>query len=274
MFPYYSEEARNQLGLPDSPVIHLAITKLADKLMSFASGTRFSADIIRITALRAASGCVQDESPFECAVLKFRVSLDLPADAAAADEAYRTTRTDWLGQAMAEIKAAGIDPGADARRMATPYGWNESLARKPEDSAAQESAESQAPRTVVDEHGRTWALPIDYEGMNALLNRYGRLHGLPSPAVWAGFGRHGRTDTLRMLMLRGAEGERINLAARALALGPIAPRRNIPGLTAKGVKRSAEELQRIWAREDKWDRNIVEALRTEAAAQRERGYVD
>jgi hypothetical protein len=41
-FPYQSSEATSQLGIPDSPEIHLAITMLAERLIPLVEGTTLS----------------------------------------------------------------------------------------------------------------------------------------------------------------------------------------------------------------------------------------
>ena len=73
-----------------------------------------------------ASGTVLERLPFECAAATFLSTLVGAAepDFEASDLAYRTKRTDWLGEAMAAIVADGHDPGPDARPWATRYGWN------------------------------------------------------------------------------------------------------------------------------------------------------
>jgi len=123
-FLHYSAEARSLLGLPDSPVIHLAVTRLVDMLLPHSEGAPLSQRAVRITAFRSASGGALESLPFECVVGEFRSTLNLPADMEASEIAYRTKRTDWLGQARDDIVAAGGDPGRNAHRMATRYGWD------------------------------------------------------------------------------------------------------------------------------------------------------
>lgn len=268
MFPHYSEEARSQLGLPDSPVLHLAITKLADELMPFAEGAKVEARIIRITALRTASGAVREYLPLECAIYTFRTTLELPADPAASKEAYRTVRRNWMREAKAAIEAEGLDPGPNAVRMATAYGWN------PDPPPLPPKAEAGTPRTLTDEHGRTWTLPADSDAAFDLLNAYGRRHGRISRAVTEAFRRHGQMNTLRMLAMRGAEGECINLAARALALGPIPPVQLGLPPPRPGLPSPEERLKRFTEAQAKRDLEHLAALDAEAEEMRRRGYLD
>jgi hypothetical protein len=217
-----------------------------------------------------------EELPFEQVAFDFCSNLELPCDANAAAAAMRTTRTDWLGLATAKIRAAGIDTGPDAARMATPYGWNAELAQRNVEPAAPRSVLTDAERTVFDERGRAWTLPADVAGMKESLNAYGQTFGhRPSDAVMAAFRRHaGGWRTLWMLVLRGVEGERLNLAARALALGPIPPLRQVLSPTSSGVPRSEEFKQRKWAANDERDRYLVQVLEAEAEEFRALGYAD
>lgn len=116
---------------------------------------------------------------------------------------------------------------------------------------------------VVDEHGRLWVLPPDLAGMRALWVRYVRLHGRLSPAVDETFLRHRQLDQLRMLMLRCVEGEPVNLAARALALGPVPPRPRHPSWPA----------DRPWFR-DVEDARTREELVREDLRMRAAGYAE
>ncbi len=276
MFPYFSEEARSQLGLPDSPVLHHTITNLADRLMPFAKESKHELRIVRISALRTASRAALEELPFEWVLFLFCTGLDLSCDRQAAEAAYRTTRTDWLALSVATIRATGMDLGPETSRMATPYGWNAAQSERADISANAKPMASEVDRTVVDELGRTWVLPEGVAGLKELLNSYGRaMDHRPSDAVMAAFRRHpGRMNTLWMLVMRGAEGERLNLAARALAIGPIPPLRQVPGPPPDGVTRPVDFLHRRWAANDERDRQLVEALRAEAEDSRTAGHTD
>lgn len=99
--------------------------------------------------------------------------------------------------------------------------------------------------------------------MKGLHERYVRLHGRLSSAVDETFVRHRRLNELRMLLLRCTEGEAINLAARALALGPV-PRIPAPA---------------SWPKNHPWVRDVMDEQRREEVeheAQRMRlaGYAD
>lgn len=120
-FLHHNVEASRQLGLPDSPTIHLAITKIADRLMLLAPGSPLPAQDCLIQALRTASGAALFRWPMESAEWEFRLRTDQVGDEPQPE--LGKDRPDWLGQARAEIIASGEDPGPDARRQASPYGW-------------------------------------------------------------------------------------------------------------------------------------------------------
>lgn len=123
---------------------------------------------------------------------------------------------------------------------------------------------------VVDERGATWVLPGTTAAMKLLLNEYGRVHGsLPSRAVQVAFRRHGQLDQLRMLVLRGAEGERINLAARALALGPMPPLVRALPQGRQGWPDPHEVRERLDALQGRRDAECTADLRAEAGAEAE-----
>lgn len=271
MFPHYCADARQHLGIPDSPVIHLAIATVADQLMPLSSGTTLTPDLVRITALRCASGAALNQMPFECAVLEFRQSLgiDIEADRAAADQAFRTVRTDWLRAAKEQIVAEGHDPGPDAQRMATAYGWNPSPPAPPAPLPTPKLAE-----TMVDETGRAWRMPTTNEELFDLLNQFGRLHGRPSRAVHEAFRRHHQLDAMRLLVVRGAEGQCLNLAARALALGAWPPIVRTSTTARPGWPGRAEQLRKLQEEDAKRDRQLHAELEAEADTFRAKGYAD
>lgn len=124
-FPYQSSEARSELGIPDSPEIHLAITGLAERLIPLAEGASKSDAAIRIAALRTASGAVLFRYPFEMVVIRFRVNLGLPVDQNDIDAAAKLAPTDWLGQAAQHLRMEGVETAQNFGKQASPYGWRE-----------------------------------------------------------------------------------------------------------------------------------------------------
>lgn len=57
-FPYQSSELSKELGVPDSPLVHLAISSLAERLLPTAETAFSDTRIQRIQALRSASYAV------------------------------------------------------------------------------------------------------------------------------------------------------------------------------------------------------------------------
>lgn len=53
-FPYQSFELSNELGVPDSPLVHLTISSLAEQLLPTAEAALSETRMQRIQALRAA----------------------------------------------------------------------------------------------------------------------------------------------------------------------------------------------------------------------------
>ena len=124
-FPYQSSEATSQLGLPDSPEIHLAVTRLAERLIPLAVGDNLpDSRAIRITALRSASGGVLFSYPFEEVVTRFRLNLGLHIEQDEIDRSVvPSAKTDWLGQAVQDLKAEGVEIPISFRRQVSHYGW-------------------------------------------------------------------------------------------------------------------------------------------------------
>lgn len=127
-FPHHNVEASHQLGLPDLPAVHLAVTMLADRLVALPHHSSQPTQQVRLTALRVASRAVLEGQPIEWAAAHFLSRLNDAAepDWAAAEAACLTHRTDWLGHAMVVLLSNGVDLDPDARRTATMYGWDES----------------------------------------------------------------------------------------------------------------------------------------------------
>jgi hypothetical protein len=122
-FAYQSSEARRELGIPDSPAIHLAITALAERLIPLAQGASASVAVVRIGALRCASYGTLMCLPFECVVFRYQTRLELPADKDSSDAAYNAGRTDWLELAAAQLRNEGIDVPATVAGQRSRYGW-------------------------------------------------------------------------------------------------------------------------------------------------------
>lgn len=122
-FPYQSSEAKSQLGIPDSPEIHLAITRLAERLIALADGTTLSDLNIRTTALRTASEGVLFSYTFAVVVTQFRSKLGLLMDQDASDRVGTCERADWLGEAVQYLRSAGVEIPASFRKQVSNYGW-------------------------------------------------------------------------------------------------------------------------------------------------------
>lgn len=122
-FPYRSSEARSRLGLPESPAIHLAVTDLAEQLLPLAAGASASVEDVRIRGLHSASGGALFSRPFEVVRADFLWMLDLADELEAASAACRGKRTDWLGQAVARLRAEGIEVPPTVGRQRSRYGW-------------------------------------------------------------------------------------------------------------------------------------------------------
>lgn len=122
-FPYQSSEATRELGIPDSPEIHLAITGLAERLIPIAEGTNVLESKVRMAALRTASGGVLFRYPFEQVSIRFRDYLGLPIDDDAIKKAADLPPTDWLGQAVQQLKTECVEVSPNFGKQASNYGW-------------------------------------------------------------------------------------------------------------------------------------------------------
>ncbi len=79
---------------------------------------------IRITALRSASGGVLFSYPFEEVVTRFRLNLGLHIEQDEIDRSVvPSEKTDWLGQAVQDLKAEGVEIPNSFRRQVSHYGW-------------------------------------------------------------------------------------------------------------------------------------------------------
>jgi hypothetical protein len=122
-FPYQSSEATKQLGIPDSPEVHLAITHLADKLLLAVRDIECELWKKRITALRRASGAVLFGYSFERASLEVRQDLGLEANAEIWARVEKVNGCDWLGKAAEMLRDVGVAVDSRFRKQATFYGW-------------------------------------------------------------------------------------------------------------------------------------------------------
>jgi hypothetical protein len=111
-FPHQSSEAKRQLGIPDRPALHLAITSLAERLLLLASGSAMSERNVRITALHMGSEGVLMSLPWECIVFLFCERVGLPGDQAASDQAYHSHQTNWLKMATERLSNEGFAAGS------------------------------------------------------------------------------------------------------------------------------------------------------------------
>lgn len=124
-FPYQSSEASHYLGIPDSPVVHLAITRLAERLLLTTFPRDEPSEMARIAALRCASYGVLMRHSFEAIEYRFGVYIDLPRHDAAFDRAEKANSVDWMGEAISQLESEGVDIASGVRQQATPYGWKE-----------------------------------------------------------------------------------------------------------------------------------------------------
>lgn len=125
LFPYHSPELSRLIGIPDHPAIHLAISTVVDLLMTTAATTGEEPELQRVSAVRTASGAVLFSWPIEWAENFLLGGASPPHEVWWPEEALGAKRMDWLGQAIERLRQEGIDPGPDARRMRTRYGWSE-----------------------------------------------------------------------------------------------------------------------------------------------------
>ena len=122
-FPYKSSELKQLLQVPDSPLVHLAITSLAEQLLSIAEAASCDSRILRIEVLREASYAVLMHHTFVLAELRLRASLELPISQEVTDAASANERTNWLAQAFAQLRTEGVDLSSYPNFQASPYGW-------------------------------------------------------------------------------------------------------------------------------------------------------
>lgn len=122
-FPYQSSELSKELGVPDSPLVHLAISSLAERLLPTAETAFSDPHTQRIQALRAASYAVLMHHTLAFTDLRFRASLELPVSQEEIDATSGNERTNWLAQASAKLQVEGVDLDSYVRVRPSPYGW-------------------------------------------------------------------------------------------------------------------------------------------------------
>src|SRR5438105_2843762 len=90
-FPYQSSEARRQLGLPEAPEIHLAVTALAEPLLA--------------------------------AERELRQRLELPDVEGPDPVVWIHQGKDWLSEAVERLRAEGIAVADGFQCQRSNYGW-------------------------------------------------------------------------------------------------------------------------------------------------------
>jgi hypothetical protein len=134
-FPYQSSAAHRQLGVPSSPVIHLAITTLAEQLLPLAGSTGLDDAQSRILALRVASDAALFGWSLPEAEQHVRIGLDRPCQDGVKVPTHRIripTETDWLGSAAARLEREGVHVDQRFQQQRTNHGWRELPGSAPE----------------------------------------------------------------------------------------------------------------------------------------------
>ena len=122
-FPYQSREATEQLGIPDSPEIHLAITELAAHLLQQTEGSPLEHWQRRVVALRTASGAALFGWSLELTERELRINAELNVPAEMPEEVKNAPRRNWLADAAAKLREEGIFVPAAYQRQRSAYGW-------------------------------------------------------------------------------------------------------------------------------------------------------
>ena len=122
-FPYHSAEASSQLGLPNSPEIHLAVTELAQEMLELAALSGKEPRIQRIVALRQSSGAVLFGYSKPMLELYIRADLDLPISEELQIAARTAPAVNWLAQAVTRLREEGHEVRADFNKQRSSYGW-------------------------------------------------------------------------------------------------------------------------------------------------------
>lgn len=122
-FSYQSSELTKELGVPDSPLVLLAIGSVAEQLLPIAVAAFSDTRMQRTQALRAASDVVSIHHTLAFTDVRFRASLELPVSQEEIDSASGNERTNWLAKASAQLQAEGVDLGSYVRVQASLNGW-------------------------------------------------------------------------------------------------------------------------------------------------------
>lgn len=126
-FPYQSSEAAMQLGLPDSPEIHLAVTTVASLLLPIASLTSLDIKQQRVAVLRVASGAVLFGWSLTSAEQMARVHLNLPIlEGCTLPQSRMINEKDWLAEAANRLCDEGVAIKSGVQRQRSNYGWRSS----------------------------------------------------------------------------------------------------------------------------------------------------
>lgn len=121
-FPYESADARRVLGIPNKPAIHLAITDLAEGLLSIAKLSSLDSKTQRIAALRAASGAVLYGWTLSATERELRSVLQL-VDASEEHAPHRIVNgKNWLAEAKDRLRQEGSIVQNDVASQSTNYG--------------------------------------------------------------------------------------------------------------------------------------------------------
>ena len=123
-FPYESSFAREQLGIPDAPEIHLAITGLAELLLPLAQASKLDERLQRIQVLRVASSAVLFGWPLSTAQEEARAHLDLPpVHGGMRPKPWVTNEKNWLAETASQLGKEGVVVNPRFQYQRSNYGW-------------------------------------------------------------------------------------------------------------------------------------------------------
>ena len=123
-FPYQSREASEQLGVPDSPEIHLAISELATHLLQQTEGSPIEHWQRRVVALRTASGAALFGWSLALAERELRLNADLPVPKDMPEDIKSAPRRNWLAEAAERLRSEGVIVQENYQRQRSAYGWS------------------------------------------------------------------------------------------------------------------------------------------------------